>query len=195
MFIKKIKIKNYRNFGDPPFKMELKPFTVIIGENNIGKTNLLNALGLIFSQEIMIFRKRVLEIDDINYATIESFKEKIKRFDLNAEEIDFPIVNVEVTLAGMDDNQEAIVGDWYCSQDLDEAKITYQFAPAASYDGVGWIEKQRKIIEQWQEDGKPEPYFIDMPIRLAQVSLSHSQHSDEPICHYITYRIVASCRR
>jgi predicted ATP-dependent endonuclease of OLD family len=144
--------------------MELKPFTVILGENNIGKTNLLNALGLIFSQEIMIFRKRVLEIDDINYASIEAFKGKIRNFEINAEEIDFPIVSVEVTMTGMDDNQEAVVGDWYCSQDLNEVKITYQFAPAANYDGVGWIEKQRKIIKQRQKNENIEPYYIDFPI-------------------------------
>lgn len=66
MYIRLLKIKNFRNFGDPPFEMELRPFTLILWENNIGKTNLVNVLGLIFSQEITVFRKRVLEIDDIN---------------------------------------------------------------------------------------------------------------------------------
>jgi AAA15 family ATPase/GTPase len=47
MYIKHLLIKNYRNFGDPPFEVELKPFTVVLGENNVGKTNLLNALGLL----------------------------------------------------------------------------------------------------------------------------------------------------
>ena len=57
MYISQIAIKNYRNFGNDLFKIDLKPFTLIIGENNIGKTNLLNAIGLIFSQEITIFKK------------------------------------------------------------------------------------------------------------------------------------------
>ena len=70
MYIKHLLINNYRNFGDPPFAVDLKPFTMVLGENNVGKTNLLNALGLIFSQEIIISRKRILEIDDINYATV-----------------------------------------------------------------------------------------------------------------------------
>ena len=51
MYISKLKIKNFRKFGDPPFMMDLKPFTLIIGENNIGKTNLLAALSLLFSQD------------------------------------------------------------------------------------------------------------------------------------------------
>ena len=164
MYIKKVKIKNYRNFGDPPFEMDLKPFTVVLGENNVGKTNLLNALGLIFSQEIMIFRKRVLEIDDINYFSVGAFKDQIRNFEIKAEDIEFPEVTVEVTLADMDDDQEAVVGDWFCNQVLTEAKITYQFAPAANYDRVGWIEIQRKIIKKKIEDGESEPYFIDFPI-------------------------------
>jgi len=164
MYVKHLLIKNYRNFGDPPFEMDLKPFTVVLGENNVGKTNLLNALGLIFSREIMIFRKRVLEIDDINYASLETFKKQVRNFEVKPEEIEFPTVIVEVSLADMDDNQEAVVGDWFSNQELTEAKITYQFAPAANYDRVGWIEKQRKIIRQKQKAGETEPYFIDFPI-------------------------------
>lgn len=164
MFIQHVKIKNYRNFGDPPFEMDLKPFTVVLGENNVGKTNLLNALGLIFSQEIMIFRKRVLEIDDFNYVSVGAFKEKVGDFEIDPEDIEFPMVIVEVTLADMDDNQEAVVGDWFSNQELTEAKITYQFAPAANYDCVGWIEKQRKIIKERQEAGVTEPYLIHFPI-------------------------------
>ncbi|MBW2643010.1 MAG: AAA family ATPase, partial [Deltaproteobacteria bacterium] len=164
MFIKHVKIKNYRNFGDPPFEMDLKPFTVVIGENNVGKTNLLNALGLIFSQEIMIFRKRVLEIDDINYVSVGAFKDKVRDLETNPDDIEFPKVIVEVTMTNMDDNQEAVVGDWFSNQELTEAKITYQFAPAANYDCVGWIEKQRKIIKERHDEGETEPYFIDFPI-------------------------------
>jgi len=164
MYISKLKIKNYRNFGDPPFEMDLKPFTVVLGENNVGKTNLLNALGLIFSQEIMIFRKRVLEIDDINYASVQAFKEEVRNFEVRPEEIEFPTVIVEVTLTDMDDNQEAVVGDWFSNKELTEAKITYQFAPTANYDRVGSIEKQRHIIKQKQDAGDTGPFFIDFPI-------------------------------
>jgi len=164
MYIKHLLIKNYRNFGDPPFEMDLKPFTVVLGENNVGKTNLLNALGLIFSQEIMIFRKRILEIDDINYTSVEAFKELVRNFEAKPEEIEFPTVSVEVTLANMDDDQEAVVGDWFSNQELTEAKITYQFGPTANYDRVGWIEKQREIIKQKKEAGDAGPFFIDFPI-------------------------------
>ena len=55
MYISKLTIENYRNFDD--FEITLKPFTLIIGENNTGKTDLLNALGLIFSNEVFILKK------------------------------------------------------------------------------------------------------------------------------------------
>ncbi|MCG6171641.1 AAA family ATPase, partial [Anoxybacillus sp. LAT_11] len=63
MYISKISIKNYRNFGNKPFKMKLNKFTAIIGENNVGKTNLLDSIGLILSQDITMFKKRMLELE------------------------------------------------------------------------------------------------------------------------------------
>lgn len=164
MYIKRLIIKNYRNFGDPPFEVELMPFTVILGENNIGKTNLLNALGLIFSQEIMIFRKRVLEIDDINYGSIEAFKAKVKNLAIPSNDIEFPVVKVEVLITDMDDNQQAVVGDWFINQGLTEARITYQFAPAANFDQLAWIVKQREIIEKDSKSDSDEPILVDFPI-------------------------------
>jgi predicted ATP-dependent endonuclease of OLD family len=162
MYIEHITIKNYRNFGDPPFEMEFKPFTVIIGENNVGKTNLLNALGLIFSQEIMIFRKRILEVDDINYSSVEAFKDKVKNPKIPPTEIEFPIVIVAVKLTDLDDDQQAVVGDWFINQELTEAKITYQFAPVANFNKVAWIEKQRELINSRERSGNES--IIDFPI-------------------------------
>jgi len=164
MYIKHLKVKNYRNFGDPSFEIELKPFTVILGENNIGKTNLLNALGLIFSQEIMIFRKRILEIDDINYDSIKTFKEQIKDFAIPPDKIEFPEVSVEVILTDMDEDQEAVVGDWFINEELTEVKITYLFAPSANFDKIEWIEKQRGVIKEKANSEEKLPILIDFPI-------------------------------
>ena len=90
MYIRQVSIKNYRNFGDPPFVMDLKPFTLILGENNIGKTNLLNALRLIFGQEIWSVRRRLLEQDDIHYAMIQAFKNQVSNPQIPAAEVRFP---------------------------------------------------------------------------------------------------------
>lgn len=150
MYISKLIIKNYRNFND--FEIKLKPFTLIIGENNIGKTNLLNAIGLIFSQDITFFKKRMLEIDDINYEAIQTFLNNVSAWN-GTDELFFPEVKVEVILTGFDsskvkedlmkssgdekgkletrkailENQEAAISDWFIDSNFNEAKLTYHF--------------------------------------------------------------------
>ena len=75
MYISKVEIKNYRNYED--FSIELKPFVTIIGENNIGKSNLLEAIFLVLSHDISVYRKRKLEIGDFNYRCIDEFKKSV----------------------------------------------------------------------------------------------------------------------
>lgn len=172
MYIKKVKIKNYRNFGEATLTLKLKPFTLILGENNIGKTNLLNALGLIFSQEISIFRNRMLEIDDINYDTVRSFKEKICNPNIIAEKIDFPEVRIEAILTGMNKEQEAVVGDWFINKELTEAKITYSFAPKAMLDKTEWVNNQRKILGiSGSIKAKEKVNRVDFPISEYRYSI------------------------
>ena len=165
MHIKEITIRNYRNFGDKPCNLELKPFTLILGENNVGKTNLLNALGLIFSQEISAYRKRVLEIDDINYETVREFKTKVAKTEVDVGEIEFPEVKVEALLVGMDKDQEAVVADWIVNEGLTEAKITYVFGPKGNFPKAEWVEKQRRMLENRGSASLEEKIrCIDFPI-------------------------------
>ena len=148
MIISKLIIVNYRNFTS--FEMELKKFTLIIGANNIGKTNLLNALGLIFSQEITFYKKRQLEIDDINYQSIDKLKTDIVEGTIAAKDIVFPAVKVEVIMEDFNSNadQEAIVGDWFIDKDLKQAKLTYIFSKRK--DLTKWVEEQREKINKIQ---------------------------------------------
>ncbi|MEB2774554.1 AAA family ATPase [Algoriphagus sp. D3-2-R+10] len=143
MYINKIIIQNYRNFLSS--EIEMKPFTLVIGENNIGKTNILNAIGLIFSQEITFFKKRFLEIDDFNYDIIKSFKEKVAdKSILNLNEIELPSVKIEAFLKDFTDEQAAIVADWCINRELTKAKIVYEFSPQVSFKKEEWIQKQRE---------------------------------------------------
>lgn len=156
MYISKLRIQNYRNFQFT--EIDLNPFTLIIGENNVGKTNLLNGIGLIFSQEITIFKKRFLEIDDFNYDVIKLFKEKVAdKTILNLNEIEFPIVKIEALLKDFTDEQAAIVADWCINRELTEAKIVYEFSPQVSFKKDEWIKKQRERTNlDWQT--------VDFPI-------------------------------
>ena len=55
MYISKVVIKNYRNYEE--FSIELKPFVTVIGENNIGKSNLLEAISLVLSHDFSVYKK------------------------------------------------------------------------------------------------------------------------------------------
>lgn len=165
MYIKNVSVKNYRNFGNTAFEIELKPFTLILGENNIGKTNLLDALGLIFSQEIIVFKKRILEIDDFNYETVQQFKKSVVDTKVKPVNVSFPEVQIDVVLTGMTTEQKAVVGDWSIKKDLSEAKITYLFAPRTNFDTIEWIKKQRDLLKQAEKISIDDQIrFIDFPI-------------------------------
>src|SRR5438552_695304 len=112
MYIRRVSIKNYRNFSDPPFALELKPFTLLLGENNVGKTNLLNAIALLFSQEIGITQRRLLEVDDFNYRAVAAFKKQVSDNETDPVNVVFPEVNIEAVLIDFDPDQESVVGDW-----------------------------------------------------------------------------------
>jgi predicted ATP-dependent endonuclease of OLD family len=164
MYIKQISIKNYRNFGDQPFVLCLKPFTLLLGENNVGKTNLLNAFALLFSQEIALTQRRVLEVDDFNYTTLAAFKKSV--FDLSKDPaaICFPEVIIDAILADFDPDQESVVGDWFTDSALDSAQVTYRFAPRASFDRLKWTGDQRSAPQSRQAQLPPDPSGRDQEV-------------------------------
>jgi putative ATP-dependent endonuclease of the OLD family len=173
MYISEIIIKNYRSFGNVPFKMELKKFTTIIGANNVGKTNLLESIGLILSQDITMFKKRMLQIEDINYTTRLNFKKDVLNDSISYEKIEFPKVTVQLTFEEMNNKQLSVVGDWLSTKTMDKAKLTYEFKPSNNFDKETWIKEQREKIKQLlseKEDIKEDEliHFIEFPIKSYQ---------------------------
>lgn len=184
MIIEKLIIENYRNFNGK-FEIELKRFNLIIGENNIGKTNLLNALGLIFSPDITFFQKRILEIDDINYQAVQKFKIEVKNA-ANFEDlkVKFPEVKIEVILSGFNLDQEAIVGDWFTGEwntdiSKNKAKITYRYSL-----------NHTKKIEEWFNNTKTAPNTndsvdtINFPIEHYSYSIFGGDDQSKRIDYY-----------
>lgn len=173
MYISEILIKNYRNFGNAPFKMELRKFTTIIGANNVGKTNLLESIGLILSQDITMFKKRMLQIEDINYTTRLNFKKDVLNESISYEKIQFPEVTVQLTFEEMNNKQLSVVGDWFSTKTMEKAKLTYEFKPSNNFDKETWIKEQREKIKQLKsgkEDIKEDDllHFIEFPIKSYQ---------------------------
>ncbi len=168
MYISHLRITNYRNFGDPPFEITLKPFTLILGENNIGKTNLLAAVALLFGQDISAQQSRRLAIDDINFGAVAKFKEAVADDSVPPEKVVFPVVEIEADLEGMNEPQHAVVGDWYADNTLERAKVAYRFAVRGSFDRTRWVEQQRESIKEARKTLRKgiDPYaYVDFPIR------------------------------
>ncbi|MCA4157863.1 ATP-dependent nuclease [Priestia megaterium] len=172
MYISKLSVKNYRNFGERKFSIPLKPFTAIIGENNIGKSNLIDCIGLVLSQDITMFKKRFLDVDDINSKTKETFKKSIVNLideeNIDESKIKFPDVKVELIFDELDEDQLAVVGDWFYEKTFIKAKLTYWFKPRAGFKRQEWVERQVSNLRELLGEGtikKEELYHhVEFPI-------------------------------
>lgn len=148
MYISTLKILNYRNFKD--FSIKLKPLTLIIGENNVGKSNLLDSIGLIFSQEVSFFKRRVLEISDFNHDSIVHLKRQILDTSIPADQISYPEIKVTAILVDWNPDQESVIADWYSNNEYTEATLTYQFAPISNFNKIEEITQQREFINSFK---------------------------------------------
>ncbi|WP_145573266.1 ATP-dependent nuclease [Yersinia mollaretii] len=165
MYINKLKIKNYRSFND--FSIELKQKTLIIGENNIGKTNLISAMSLLLNNEISGLRRKVLKNDDFNFDCIQKFKKDILNEKLEADDLEFPSIEI---IAGFtdfkDEDEKAIVSEWYSDDKHTEAELKYTFYCALA-NKIEWINKlRRRLEEEKKEDIEHTVLFesIELPI-------------------------------
>lgn len=133
MYIKKIHIENYRNFKT--IDVPLKKYTTIVGENDIGKSNLLDALKLILNNNSIQFYAKRLILTDINLESINDFRKKIieniddlklklekdENIDEYIEKI--PIVKISISFTdATDDYQKKLLSDWI---NIDEESTCY----------------------------------------------------------------------
>lgn len=156
MYISKLTIKNYRTFKD--FSIVLKPLTLIIGENNIGKSNLLDSIGLILGQEVSYFKRRVLEVADFNYDVLLHFKRQLLDFSVPIEHISFPEISIEATFKDWNDDQESVIADWFTNIGFTEATLRYVFAPSSKFDKLEDLRQQRNFIEAYKNEVTNEKF-------------------------------------
>lgn len=186
MYVKKLEIENYRNFKN--FSIDLKPLTLVIGENNVGKSNLLDSLGLIFSQEVSFFKKRTLEISDFNYDCIVSLKKEILNTAIPVEDIEYPIIKITATLTDWNLDQESVISEWYSNEEYSEAKLTYIFSPTSTFNKSEEIQGQRDFIQNYKEEITEEKFnalnekeildLINFPISRYHYSIIGGSQND-----------------
>ncbi len=113
MFISNVSISNFRNFSE--FNVSLNEgLSIILGENNCGKSNFLEALNLIFNTNYSL-RKRILEQEDFwNGLEIEGT---------------WPEIKIEATIKGISSEDELAITSRWLTKVPNEAKLTYIFRP------------------------------------------------------------------
>ena len=153
LFISRVKIKNYRNFKDVDVRLGHKQ--IIIGENNVGKTNFLKALQLILDPTLSD-EDRMLEESDFNDTLFNPME--------NKEEI-----VIEVYIENYSNNktiltvfQDATVKN---EKGKEVLKLTYRFFPYI--DDAGNIEYQYNIFkgnDETKKFGSYERKYLNLKV-------------------------------
>ena len=114
-YISRVQIKNFRNFLDVDVALDHKQ--VIIGENNVGKTNFLRAIQLILDKDYS---------DSDRQLTPEDFHDSIDKPMENGEEIE-----ISLEIRGYEHNSKlkAQFVDAVISDHLPTLRFTYKFMP------------------------------------------------------------------
>lgn len=126
MHISRIIIENFRNF--PALDVKVGPHAVIVGENKIGKTNLLYALRLLLDPEMP---------DSARNLRAEDFWDGLRRVQPNEEPNPIKrgqVVRISVDLTDFEDNEEllAVLAEHLVSPTPMVARLTYLFRPQPS---------------------------------------------------------------
>lgn len=114
-YISRVQIKNFRNFLDVHVALEHKQ--VIIGENNVGKTNFLRAIQLILDKDYS---------DSDRQLTPEDFHDSIDKPMENGEEIE---INLEIRGYEHNSKLKAQFVDAVISDAPPTLRLTYKFIP------------------------------------------------------------------
>ncbi|WP_417657990.1 ATP-dependent nuclease [Pseudidiomarina aestuarii] len=172
MYIRTVEIENYRAFKS--FEIRLSPLSLIIGENEAGKTNLFDALALPLKNNDISFNKKRLSVSDINREAIKDFYQAI----IKGKEDDeikalIPKVRVEVEFTEPKNIiEEGVIGKWIIGEEADDSyKIRYDFRPK---DADHFVKTAKELLEGIK-DIKDTRWF-NLPIELYDYNVTQSNN-------------------
>ncbi|MFL7024545.1 ATP-dependent endonuclease [Enterovibrio norvegicus] len=142
MYIQKVVINNYRSFRD--FKAQLQKLTIVIGENDTGKTNFFTALSLPLSGNLIDFNQKRLSVSDINKDAVIDFLTSVVNDDTEENQLKkIPKVSVTVEFADPKNAYEtALLAKWIVADgDKETYKIRYDFKPKDDKDLLEVVKK------------------------------------------------------
>ncbi|WP_045594745.1 ATP-dependent nuclease [Vibrio vulnificus] len=172
MYIRTVEIKNYRAFKN--FEIKLSPLSVIIGENEAGKTNLFSALALPLNSNDISFNKKRLSVSDINRDAINDFYQAIidDREDHEIKAL-IPKVRIEVEFTEPKNIiEEGVVGKWIVGEEADDSyKIRYDFRPK---DAEHFVKAAKELLEGIENI--KETRWFNLPIELYDYDVTQSNN-------------------
>ncbi len=142
MYIQKVTINNYRSFRF--FEAQLQQLTVVIGENDTGKTNFFTALSLPLSGNQIDFNQKRLSVSDINKDAVIDFLKSVVEDDTEENQLtNIPKVSVTVEFADPKNAYEtALLAKWIVADGDEETyKIRYDFKPKDDKDLLEVVKK------------------------------------------------------
>ena len=146
MYISKIKIENFRNFRSNEIEFN-DGINVIIGHNNAGKSNLINALGLVLNPN----SKKRLSIHDFNmHASLDELRQLSPKIS----------ITVTISKGNTSNNDDLVtVSEWLTSLTEDyEAKLTYEFFLPERYENA-YFDRMTDILGSYRS-GFCAPYTM-----------------------------------
>lgn len=120
MHLSRIKIRNFRNFAN--LDVSLGGNLVVVGENRVGKSNLLHALRLIFDPSLP---------DSARQLGLSDFWDGLE--ELTKE--DGILVSVEIKDFEDDPDILAMLTDFRLDDDPETVRLTYELKPLADLEG------------------------------------------------------------
>ncbi|HHP9139879.1 TPA: ATP-dependent nuclease [Listeria monocytogenes] len=167
-YLSKVKIKNFRNFKDVSVYLEKQQ--IVIGENNVGKTNFIRAIQLILDPSLS---------EEERYLNETDFFEGLESPFENNE-----IIEIEIELRNYENNLKllTILSGATVSNNPDTIRITYQFFPEV--DSMGNTEYKYRIFQGENKElnfGHNERRFLNMkvipPIRDVEKDIRSNKKS------------------
>ncbi len=119
MNLTRIQISNFRNFSS--LDISLASNAVIVGENRVGKSNLVHALRLIFDAGLPESARQLILSDFWDGLSERSVDDKI-------------VVSVEIENFENDPDILAILTDFRLDDDPETVRLTYEFRPVADIE-------------------------------------------------------------
>ncbi|MES9927676.1 MAG: AAA family ATPase [Candidatus Thiodiazotropha sp. 6PDIVS] len=176
MYIRKVEIQNYRCFSTFTVT-NLSQITVIIGENESGKSSFFSALSLPLSGSDISFNQKRLKVSDINSQSILAFYKAVIEKKPNSELVELiPKVFVKVEIVDPKNQyEEALLRKWLTIDPSGMVyEIRYDFKPKSDEDLIAAVKELLK-----DTTSVDEARWFTLPVELFEYGIVSTNNNKQ----------------